>query len=84
MWYISSSNCPLQLTELPLSFCELHNLKWLDLKDNPLKPALRKVAGDCLNHKECEAAARNVKEYLKKLQTEMENEKQEKLRKAKG
>ncbi|KAG7155044.1 leucine-rich repeat-containing protein 59-like [Homarus americanus] len=72
-----------QLTDLPLSFCQLRSLKWLDLKGNPLNPSLRKIAGDCLNQKECEAAARNIIAHLKKLQNQMENEKQEKLKKEK-
>ncbi|KAK8736201.1 hypothetical protein OTU49_004866 [Cherax quadricarinatus] len=72
-----------QLTDLPLSFCQLRSLKWLDLKGNPLNPSLRKIAGDCLNQKECEAAARNIIAHLKKLQTQMETEKQEKLKKEK-
>ncbi|KAG0728463.1 Leucine-rich repeat-containing protein 59 [Chionoecetes opilio] len=72
-----------QLTDLPLSFCQLPSLKWLDLKGNPLNPALRKIAGDCLNQKECEAAARNVIAYLKKLQLQMETEQEEKLQKEK-
>lgn len=72
-----------QLTDLPLSFCQLRSLKWLDLKGNPLNPSLRKVAGDCLNQKECEAAARNVIAHLKKLQLQMEAEKQEQLKKEK-
>lgn len=73
-----------QLEDLPLTFCQLPSLKWLDLKGNPLNPSLRKVAGDCLNQRECETAARNVIAYLQKLQIQMETEKQEKLRKEKG
>ncbi|XP_071552905.1 uncharacterized protein [Panulirus ornatus] len=72
-----------QLANLPVSFCQLRSLKWLDLKGNPLNAKLRKIAGDCLNQRECEAAARNIVGHLKKLQTQMENEKQEKLRKEK-
>lgn len=36
------------------------NLKWLDLKDNPLDPTLAKVAGDCLDEKQCKQAAVRV------------------------
>jgi len=72
-----------QLTDLPVTFCQLRKLKWLDLKGNSLSPALRKAAGDCLNQKECEAAARNVVSFLKQQQQQMENDRLEKLRKEK-
>lgn len=39
----------------------LQNLKWLDLKDNPLDPVLAKVAGDCLDEKQCKQAAVRVR-----------------------
>jgi Leucine-rich repeat (LRR) protein len=38
-----------KLSMLPVSFWRLEKLKWLDLKDNPLKDELKKLAGDCLN-----------------------------------
>nr|BAE41014.1 unnamed protein product [Mus musculus] len=44
-----------RLVTLPVSFAQLKNLKWLDLKDNPLDPVLAKVAGDCLDEKQCVA-----------------------------
>ncbi|KAK4302598.1 hypothetical protein Pmani_025321 [Petrolisthes manimaculis] len=69
-----------QLTDLPLTFCQLPSLKWLDLKGNPLNETLKKVAGDCLNRKECEAAARNVIAHLKNLQAQIEMEKEEKMK----
>lgn len=72
-----------QLTDLPLSFCQLPSLKWLDLKGNPLNNSLRKVVGDCLNQRECEAAARNLVAHLKKQQAQMESDRQEKMRKEK-
>ena len=37
-----------QLVKLPVSFSQLKSLKWLDLKDNPLCPALKQAAGDCI------------------------------------
>ncbi|RLV99245.1 hypothetical protein DV515_00009910 [Chloebia gouldiae] len=46
-----------RLVTLPVSFAQLKNLKWLDLKDNPLDPVLAKVAGDCLDEKQCKQAA---------------------------
>lgn len=42
----------------------LQNLKWLDLKDNPLDPVLAKVAGDCLDEKQCKQAAVKVRSLL--------------------
>uniref|UniRef100_A0A5S6L1D6 Leucine-rich repeat-containing protein 59 n=1 Tax=Xenopus tropicalis TaxID=8364 RepID=A0A5S6L1D6_XENTR len=52
-----------RIVALPVSFAQLKSLKWLDLKDNPLKPALAKVAGDCLDEKQCKECAQGVK-YL--------------------
>lgn len=43
-----------------LSVRSLQSLKWLDLKDNPLDPALAKVAGDCLDEKQCKQCANKV------------------------
>lgn len=43
-----------------LSVFSLQSLKWLDLKDNPLDPALAKVAGDCLDEKQCKQCANKV------------------------
>lgn len=42
----------------------LQNLKWLDLKDNPLDPVLAKVAGDCLDEKQCKQAAVKVRSLV--------------------
>ena len=36
------------------------NLKWLDLKDNPLETELAKAAGDCLDEKQCKQCASKV------------------------
>ena len=38
----------------------LQNLKWLDLKDNPLETELAKAAGDCLDEKQCKQCASKV------------------------
>lgn len=43
-----------------MSVWQLKRLRWLDLKDNPLSPALAKVAGDCADAKQCQAAASRV------------------------
>ncbi|XP_075025780.1 leucine-rich repeat-containing protein 59 isoform X2 [Calonectris borealis] len=52
-----------RLVTLPVSFAQLKNLKWLDLKDNPLDPVLAKVAGDCLDEKQCKQAAVKLQRF---------------------
>lgn len=69
-----------QLTDLPLGISQLKTLRWLDVKSNPLKPTLQKIAGDCLNKKECESAAKNVISYLKQIEGNLQKEKQKKLK----
>ncbi|XP_054832036.1 leucine-rich repeat-containing protein 59 isoform X2 [Eublepharis macularius] len=68
-----------RLSILPVSFAQLKNLKWLDLKDNPLDPTLAKVAGDCLDEKQCKQAAIRVLQYMKSIQSELDREKQRRL-----
>ncbi|XP_041073309.1 leucine-rich repeat-containing protein 59 isoform X1 [Carcharodon carcharias] len=68
-----------KLTNLPVSFAQLKNLKWLDLKGNPLDPLLEKVAGDCLDEKQCKQSAANVLRYMKTIQSEQDREKQRRL-----
>ena len=54
-----------QLEHLPISFANLQNLKWLDLKDNNnLDKDLKRVAGDCLDDKQCRQCAKRVRETL--------------------
>ncbi|CAH1998404.1 unnamed protein product [Acanthoscelides obtectus] len=60
-----------QLKNLPLSFSKLKELKWLDLKDNSLEPAIAKVAGPCLNSKQCEDCARDVVNFFVKLEKQV-------------
>ncbi|NP_001079394.1 leucine-rich repeat-containing protein 59 [Xenopus laevis] len=67
------------LMSLPVSFAQLKSLKWLDLKDNPLKPDLAKVAGDCLDEKQCKECAQRVLQYMKSVQSDHEIELQRKL-----
>lgn len=52
------------LLQPPLYHSIPQNLKWLDLKDNPLDPVLAKVAGDCLDEKQCKQAAVKVRNLL--------------------
>jgi len=56
-------------------------LKWLYLKGNPLAPELAKAAGDCLDEKQCKAAASSVVAYVTQLadRQELLKEKQNKL-----
>ncbi|XP_061472043.1 leucine-rich repeat-containing protein 59 isoform X2 [Rhineura floridana] len=68
-----------QLVTLPVSFAQLKNLKWLDLKDNPLDPTLAKVAGDCLDEKQCKQAAIRVLQHMRAIQSELDRERQRKL-----
>ncbi|XP_052663473.1 leucine-rich repeat-containing protein 59 isoform X2 [Harpia harpyja] len=66
---------------LPYLFhlCGNQNLKWLDLKDNPLDPVLAKVAGDCLDEKQCKQAAVKVLQHMKAIQSEQDRQRQRKL-----
>lgn len=54
-----------------MSFGKLKNLKWLDLKNNPLVPTLAKVAGPCLDSKQCERCATDVVNFFIKLQQQV-------------
>ncbi|GFQ93224.1 leucine-rich repeat-containing protein 59 [Trichonephila clavata] len=69
-----------QITTLPISFCRLKHLRWLDLKNNPLEPKLKSVAGDCLNEKECQECAKKVVAYMQSIESELEKERQKKLK----
>ncbi|CAG9863293.1 unnamed protein product [Phyllotreta striolata] len=60
-----------QLQHLPLSFSKLKGLKWLDLKDNPLVPAVAKVAGLCIDTKACQTCAKNIVEFYSKLESQV-------------
>ncbi|GBN68158.1 Leucine-rich repeat-containing protein 59 [Araneus ventricosus] len=71
-----------QITNLPVSFSRLKNLKWLDLKNNPLEPKLKNIAGDCLNEKECQECAKKVVAYMQSIESELERERQKKLKAA--
>lgn len=49
----------LGVSGLTLTPC-CQNLRWLDLKDNPLEPDLAKAAGDCLDEKQCKQCSSKV------------------------
>ncbi|KAK0134352.1 Leucine-rich repeat-containing protein 59 [Merluccius polli] len=72
-----------KLPGLPVSFSQLRNLKWLDLKDNPLEPELAKVAGDCLDEKQCKQCASKVLQHMKDVQEEKKKEAKQREREAK-
>lgn len=63
-----------QLQHLPLSFSKLKDLKFLDLKDNPLVPAVAKVAGPCLDTKQCQNCAKDVVNFFVKLELQVNTE----------
>ncbi|KAF7988664.1 hypothetical protein HCN44_001237 [Aphidius gifuensis] len=64
-----------QISRLPLSLGDLKNLKWLDLKENPLTPAVAKVAGTCSDPSECQHCARSIVSYLSLVKINIEQEK---------
>lgn len=68
-----------RLSVLPVSFSQLKSLKWLDLKDNPLDPTLAKIAGDCLDEKQCKQCAIAVLQYMRAIQSEQDRERQRRL-----
>ncbi|XP_075701445.1 leucine-rich repeat-containing protein 59 [Rhinoderma darwinii] len=68
-----------RLKALPVTFAQIKSLKWLDLKDNPLNAALAKVAGDCLDEKQCKECAQKVLQYMSVIQSEQEHVLQRKL-----
>lgn len=64
------------LHHLPLSFHKLHALKWLDLKDNPLVPAIQNVAGPCFDARQCQTCAREIVKLYVSMQNQVEQERQ--------
>uniref|UniRef100_A0A3B3BR40 Leucine rich repeat containing 59 n=1 Tax=Oryzias melastigma TaxID=30732 RepID=A0A3B3BR40_ORYME len=68
-----------KLTALPVSFSHLRSLKWLDLKDNPLEPNLAKVAGDCLDEKQCKQCASKVLQHMRAIQEEVDHAREKRL-----
>lgn len=63
-----------QLQHLPLSFSKLKDLKFLDLKDNPLVSAVAKIAGPCLDTKQCQSCAKDVVNFFVKLELQVNTE----------
>lgn len=66
--------------DLPLSFGNLLNLKWLDLKGNPLESELEKFANECEDEKGYKRTAVRVVQLMQKraiVQHEMVNNQNE-------
>jgi len=71
-----------ELQRLPVSFYQLKELRWLDLKNNPLVPTLAEAAGDCLDQKGCQNAAKKVVKLMTVVHTELQkkrNKEQEEI-----
>jgi len=68
-----------RIEKLPVSFSQLKSLKWLDLKDNPLCPALKQAAGDCITPNDCAMCAKKVVALLQSYDSQLQRERQRKL-----
>merc|ERR1719187_1323742 len=68
-----------QLERLPVSFAQLKNLKWLDLKDNPLCPAVKQAAGDCITPNDCAMCAKKVVALLQSMESQLQRERQRRM-----
>lgn len=75
LFHVDNDRVVLQISRLPLSLSELKNLRWLDLKENPLTPAVASIAGPCSNLSECQICARNIVNYLSHVKITIEIEK---------
>ena len=65
-----------RIEKLPVSFAQLKMLKWLDLKDNPLVPALKQAAGDCITPNDCALCAKKVVALLQSYESQLQRERQ--------
>lgn len=54
------------------------------MKDNPLVPTLSEAAGDCLDHKGCQEAAKKVVKLMTVVYTELERKRQKEQEEARG
>ena len=73
-----------QLQRLPVSFHQLKELRWLDLKNNPLVSALAEAAGDCLDQKGCQEAAKMVVIGMTVVHAKLEKKRLKKLEEIKS
>ena len=69
---------------MPVSFYQLKELRWLDLKNNPLVPTLAEAAGNCLDAKECHEAAKKVVKLMAMVHSELEKKRIQDLEEEKG
>lgn len=67
-----------------MSFHQLKELRWLDLKNNPLVSTLSEAAGDCLDQKGCQEAARKVVKLMTVVHDELEKKRLKEQEEAKG
>ena len=73
-----------QLQRLPVSFHQLKELRWLDLKNNPLVSTLAEAAGDCLDQKGCQEAAKKVVKLMTVVHAELEKKRLKELEEIKS
>merc|ERR1712096_509355 len=71
------------LKMLPVGMAKMSQLRWLDVKGNPLNTSIASVAGDCLDDAGCRKCAKSVVEAMKGVQAELEEVKQKKLKEEK-
>ena len=57
----------------------MKHLKWLDLKDNPLCPALKQAAGDCITPNDCALCAKKVVALLQSMESQLQRERQRRM-----
>lgn len=61
-----------------MTFGKMNKLRYLDLKGNPLQPALLKVVGPCLTTKDCLDAAKRIVPFMSDLEVEFRAEQKKK------
>lgn len=61
-----------------MTFGRLSKLRYLDLKGNPLQPALQRIVGPCLTSKDCMDAAKRIVPFMNDLEVEFRAEQKKK------
>ena len=59
-----------------VTFGQLKSLRVLDLKNNPLIPAVQKAAGPCITSADCQQCAKKVVALYQSMQSQLERERQ--------